>query len=60
MLGMTDGLVRLFSNDSLPLRAVRTAGLAVVNHLPGVRRFFMQHAMGEVGTLPRLLRGLPV
>lgn len=60
MLGMTDGLVRLFSNDSLPLRTVRTMGLAVVNHLPRVRRFFMQHAMGEVGTLPRLLRGLPV
>ena len=57
---MTDGLVRLFSNDSRPLRAVRTTGLAIVNRLPRVRRFFMKHAMGDVGKLPRLMRGLPV
>lgn len=60
MLGMTDALVRLFSNDNAPLRLARTMGLAAVNQMPGLRRFFMRHAMGEVGDLPRLMRGLPV
>lgn len=60
MLGMTDALVRLFSNNNAPLRLARTLGLAAVNQMPGLRRFFMHHAMGEVGDLPRLMRGLPV
>ena len=57
MLGLTDGLDRLFSNDMAPLRLARRLGLAAVNHLPDAKRFFMRHAMGLVGDLPRLLRG---
>lgn len=53
----TDGLNRLFSNDLAPLRLVRDVGLAAVGLLPPVKRFFMRHAMGTVGDLPRLLRG---
>jgi 2-octaprenyl-6-methoxyphenol hydroxylase len=57
MLGLTDGLVRLFSNDWTPLRLARDLGLAAVNRAPPVKRLFMRHAMGLVGDLPRLLRG---
>ncbi|HIJ62902.1 MAG TPA: 2-octaprenyl-6-methoxyphenyl hydroxylase, partial [Rhodospirillaceae bacterium] len=57
MLAVTDGLVRLFSNDLAPLRLARDLGLATVNRLNPVKRFFMRHAMGLVGDLPRLMRG---
>jgi len=53
----TDGLTRLFSNDLAPVRAVRDLGLAAVNAAPPLRKFFMRHAMGVVGDLPRLVRG---
>ncbi|MBO6782004.1 MAG: UbiH/UbiF/VisC/COQ6 family ubiquinone biosynthesis hydroxylase [Alphaproteobacteria bacterium] len=53
----TDLLTRLFSNDIAPVRAARDAGLAAVNAAPPLRRFFMRHAMGVVGDLPRLVRG---
>jgi 2-octaprenyl-6-methoxyphenol hydroxylase len=54
---VTDALNRLFSNDVAPLRWVRDIGLAAIDKLPPVKRFFMQHAMGTVGELPRLVRG---
>ncbi len=57
MLGLTDGLVRLFSNDVAPVKLVRDLGMAAVNRLPPLKRFFMKHAMGTVGELPKLLRG---
>lgn len=57
MLGLTDALVRLFSNDVGPVRLARDLGLAAVQRLPGAKRFFMRHAMGIVGDLPRLMRG---
>jgi 2-octaprenyl-6-methoxyphenol hydroxylase len=60
MLGLTDGMVRLFSNDLPPLRLARDLGLAAVNRLPGLKRLFMRHAMGLVGDLPRLLKGEPL
>ncbi len=53
----TDGLNRLFSNDFGPLRLVRDLGLAAVDRAPPLKRFFMRHAMGLVGDLPRLVRG---
>jgi 2-octaprenyl-6-methoxyphenol hydroxylase len=57
LLAVTDGLVRLFSNDLAPVRLARDVGLAAVQRLPGLKRFFMRHAMGVVGDLPRLVRG---
>ena len=53
----TDALNRLFSNDIAPLRAARNLGMGAVNRIPPLKRFFMRHAMGTVGTLPRLLQG---
>jgi 2-octaprenyl-6-methoxyphenol hydroxylase len=57
MLGLTDSLDRLFTNDVGPVRLARRLGLAAINRLPEAKRFFMRHAMGLVGDLPRLLRG---
>ncbi len=52
-----DALNRLFSNDIPPVRLARDLGLAAVNRLAPLRRFFMRQAGGDVGDLPRLLRG---
>lgn len=57
LASVTDGLNRLFSNDFPPLRLARDLGLAAVGHIPPLKRFFMRHAMGVVGDLPRLVRG---
>jgi 2-octaprenyl-6-methoxyphenol hydroxylase len=53
----TDMLNRLFSNDIAPLRALRDFGLGIVDRIAPARRFFMRHAGGEIGKLPRLMRG---
>ncbi|HEY5047431.1 MAG TPA: FAD-dependent monooxygenase [Rhizomicrobium sp.] len=53
----TDGLNRLFSNDIAPLRLARDVGLGIVDGIGPLRRFFMRHAGGDVGKLPRLMRG---
>lgn len=47
MVAVTDGLVRLFSNDVPPVRALRRAGLRIVSKLPPAKRFFMKQAMGD-------------
>jgi 2-octaprenyl-6-methoxyphenol hydroxylase len=57
MVAATDLLNRLFSNDIKPIRLVRDIGLAAVNRMPPLRRFFVRHAMGLVGDLPKLIRG---
>jgi 2-octaprenyl-6-methoxyphenol hydroxylase len=57
---VTDVLTRLFSNDIAPLRLARDVGMAAVHRLPPLKRFFMRHAMGVVGELPRLIRGEPL
>jgi 2-octaprenyl-6-methoxyphenol hydroxylase len=60
LVAVTDGLDRLFSNAVPPVQLARDAGLAMVGRLPPVKRFFMRHAMGMVGQLPRLLKGEPL
>jgi 2-octaprenyl-6-methoxyphenol hydroxylase len=57
LIAITDGLNRLFANDVLPLKLAREWGLGLVNRAPPLKRFFMRHAMGLVGDLPRLMRG---
>lgn len=52
-----DGLNRLFSSDSAPLRALRDLGLGLVDRAPALKRFFVQEAAGTTGTVPRLLKG---
>ena len=54
---VTDGLNKLFSNDISTLKLVRDLGLAAVNAVGPAKRFFMRHAMGVVGDLPRLMEG---
>lgn len=54
----TDGLVRIFSNNFLPLAVLRNLGLVVVDLVPPLKKVFARHAMGFVGKLPRLGRGL--
>jgi 2-octaprenyl-6-methoxyphenol hydroxylase len=60
MLAMTDALNRLFSNDNAVVRLARDVGLAAVGRIRPLKRLLMRHAMGDVGDLPRLLRGLPL
>ena len=38
-VALTDGLVRLFSNDLMPLRLVRGLGLTLFDQLPGAKHF---------------------
>lgn len=57
LAAVTDGLNRLFSNDLAPVRLLRDVGMAAVNRMPPLKKFFMQHAMGTAGELPRLLKG---
>jgi 2-octaprenyl-6-methoxyphenol hydroxylase len=58
--GATDVLNRLFALPGRPAAAVRRLGLAAVDRLPPLKRFFMAEARGETGDLPRLLQGLTV
>jgi 2-octaprenyl-6-methoxyphenol hydroxylase len=53
----TDVLNRLFAMPARPVASVRRAGLAMVNRLPPLKRFFMAEARGAAGDLPALLRG---
>jgi len=53
----TDAMNRLFSNDIAPLRALRDVGLGIVDSIGPARRFFMRHAGGDIGKLPRLMKG---
>ena len=53
----TDALNRLFSNDIAPLRIARDMGMGLVDGIGPLRRFFMRHAGGDIGRLPRLLKG---
>ena len=53
----TDGLNRLFSNNSDILRAVRDVGLGLVERMPALKRVFIREAAGFTGQVPKLLRG---
>jgi 2-octaprenyl-6-methoxyphenol hydroxylase len=57
LIAITDGLNRLFGNDLLPVRLARELGLGLVERTPPLKQFFMRHAMGLLGDLPRLMRG---
>jgi len=60
LTGFTDGLVRLFSNDLPPVRLARDLGFFAFNLAKPLKTLAMRHAMGVVGDLPRLVRGLPL
>jgi len=54
---ITDTFNRLFSNDIEPIKLLRDVGMAAVDQVVPLKNFFMQHARGTVGDLPKLLRG---
>src|SRR6185312_10878028 len=53
----TDGLNRLFSNNSDALRIVRDVGLGLVERAPALKELFIREAAGVSGEVPKLLRG---
>ncbi len=53
----TDGLNRLFSNQSDVLRVVRDVGLGLVERVPALKNLFIREAAGLVGEVPKLLKG---
>ena len=52
----TDGLTRLFGVKGRLPSAIRRFGMAGVERIPGLKRFFMDEARGMSGKLPELLR----
>jgi 2-octaprenyl-6-methoxyphenol hydroxylase len=54
---VTDGLNRLVAVPGTVPSLVRRTGLAAVERLPPLKRFFMNQARGETGKLPALLKG---
>jgi 2-octaprenyl-6-methoxyphenol hydroxylase len=52
----TDAFNKLFSNDNSLLRAVRDAGMGLINSAPTLRRRFIREAAGLTGDLPSLMR----
>jgi len=60
LAAVTDILNRLFSNDTPWVRLARDIGIGLTGQIGPLRRLAMRHAAGEVGSLPRLLTGLPL
>lgn len=56
----TDILNRLFGVPGRPAAVIRRLGLATVDRMPPLKRFFMAEARGASGDLPRLLKGEPL
>jgi 2-octaprenyl-6-methoxyphenol hydroxylase len=60
MAMVTDGMVRLFSNDVAPVRALRDFGMGLVDRLPPVKDLLIARAAGLDRNGPKLLRGLQI
>jgi 2-octaprenyl-6-methoxyphenol hydroxylase len=60
MSGFTDGLIRLFSNNSTTAAMVRDTALLAIDMIPPAQNFLVRRTMGLAGRLPRLTRGLPL
>ena len=48
-ISFTDNVVRIFSNNWLPVTVARNAGLTLLDHLPSAKRVLTKHAMGFAG-----------
>lgn len=53
-IGFTDNVVKIFSSDWLPMAAVRSISLAVMDHIPAAKSVLAKHAMGLAGRMPRV------
>ena len=60
MAMVTDGMNRLFSNDTAPIRAVRDFGLGLVDRAGPIKAAMIRTAAGVSGNGPKLLSGLPI
>ncbi len=60
LAAVTDGLNRLFGTDWGPLRALRDAGLTMVERSHGLKSRLTRDADGQVVSPPRLFQGLPI
>jgi 2-octaprenyl-6-methoxyphenol hydroxylase len=56
-IGFTNGVVHIFSNDWLPVAALRNTGLTLLDHLPFAKQLLAKHAMGLAGRLPKIGAG---
>ena len=56
----TDGFTRLFGIPSRPARAIRRLGMAAVERISPLKKYFMAEARGELGQMPKLLQGLEI
>lgn len=54
VVGFTHSLVRIFSNDWIPMAAARNIGLTMLDFIPAGKTVLTKHAMGLAGRLPRL------
>lgn len=46
VIGFTNNVVKIFSNDWLPLAAARNVGLALLDHIPQAKTLLSRYAMG--------------
>lgn len=53
----TDGLVRAFLSDVLPIKCLRGLGLQTLQLSPTLKRLFGLYTTGNLGKLPKLMRG---
>lgn len=53
----TDGLIRVFANDLMPVALGRNIAMTALSHCPPAKRFLVKRTMGLNGRLPRLIRG---
>jgi 2-octaprenyl-6-methoxyphenol hydroxylase len=60
IIGFTDGLVRLFSATSRPVRHLRNLGLLAFDLLPPAKAALSSLSTGGSGRIPKLARGVPL
>jgi len=60
VMRFTDGLIRMFGDTRLPVRAVRDAGLLLFDLLPPAKAALSRVSLGFGSHAPRLARGLPL
>jgi 2-octaprenyl-6-methoxyphenol hydroxylase len=60
ILGFTDFLDRLFSNNFPPIVALRRLGLWCLRNLPPLKRFALRLMTGQTGRHPQNIKPLPM
>jgi len=57
LIAATDGLNELFRSTLPPVRIARRLGIAAVDAVPPLKKFFMRQAMGLNESFPKLVKG---